>query len=174
MLDGVVPDREDDRDRRGRSFGHERDRIATGRGDHRDATANEVGHERRQAIVLALQPVVLNHYVLALDVAGFVETFAERSGSARGGIGRTGADEAHDRHRRLLRARRERPRSCAANQRDELAPPHSITSSARAVTAAGTVRPSARAVTRLITRSNLVGCSTGRSAGLVPRRILST
>jgi len=32
---------------------------------------------------------------------------------------------------RLLRARRERPRSCTAEQRDELAPPHSITSSAR-------------------------------------------
>jgi hypothetical protein len=27
---------------------------------------------------------------------------------------------------------------------------------------------------RLITSSNLVGCSTGRSAGLAPRKILST
>jgi glutamine synthetase len=34
------------------------------------------------------------------------------------------------RHRRLLRARRERPCSCAAEKRDELAAPHSITSSA--------------------------------------------
>src|SRR5262252_9066418 len=31
---------------------------------------------------------------------------------------------------RLLRARRERPRGCAAEQRDERAPVHSITSSA--------------------------------------------
>jgi hypothetical protein len=31
----------------------------------------------------------------------------------------------------LLRARRERPRGCAADKRDELASPHSITSSAR-------------------------------------------
>jgi hypothetical protein len=33
--------------------------------------------------------------------------------------------------------------------------------------------PSAFAVVRLITRSNLVGCSTGMSPGFAPRRILS-
>ena len=38
----------------------------------------------------------------------------------------------------------------------------------------GIVSPSALAVFRLITNSNLVGCSTGRSAGLAPFRILST
>ena len=43
--------------------------------------------------------------------------------------------------------------------------PHSRTSSARARMEGGTVRPSALAVLRLITSSNLVGCSTGRSAG---------
>ena len=51
---------------------------------------------------------------------------------------------------------------------------YSITSSARASKEGGTVRPSALAVLRLITNSNLVGCSTGRSEGLVPLRILST
>src|SRR5262249_28160346 len=74
----------------------------------------------------------------------------------------------------LLRARRERPRRRAAEQRDELAAPHSITSSPRASSCGGTSRPSALAVVRLITRSNLVGCSTGMSAGSVPRKILST
>src|SRR6266567_5481331 len=49
--------------------------------------------------------------------------------------------------------------------------PHSITSSARARSACGTVRPSAVAVFRLMTRSNVVGCWTGRSAGLAPLRI---
>ena len=52
--------------------------------------------------------------------------------------------------------------------------PHSTTSSARTSNEAGTVSPSAFAVFMLITSSNLVGCSTGRSAGLVPLRILST
>ena len=51
---------------------------------------------------------------------------------------------------------------------------YSITSSARTSNDGGTVRPSALAVFRLITSSNLVGCSTGRSEGLVPLRILST
>src|SRR6516225_4257677 len=48
---------------------------------------------------------------------------------------------------------------------------HSMTSSARPRIVCGTVRPSASAVFRLTTSSNLVGCTTGRSAGLVPSRI---
>src|SRR5262249_15936591 len=48
---------------------------------------------------------------------------------------------------------------------------HSITSSARASTLAGTSRPSAFAVLRLITVSYLVGACTGRSAGFSPLRM---
>src|SRR5262249_14869311 len=72
--------------------------------------------------------------------------------------------------RRLLRAHRQRPCCRAAEQRDELAAVHSITSSARASSLSGTWRPSAFAVLRLITSSNLVGCITGKSAGLAPLR----
>jgi hypothetical protein len=50
---------------------------------------------------------------------------------------------------------------------------YSITSSARESRVGGTVRPSALAVLRLMTSSNLVGCSTGRSPGLAPLKILS-
>src|SRR5262245_65815340 len=76
---------------------------------------------------------------------------------------------------RLLRARRQRPRGCrAAEKSDELAPSHSITSSARARSVGGTSRPSAFAVLRLIANSNLVGCITGKSAGLSPLRIWPT
>src|SRR5260221_5770489 len=53
-------------------------------------------------------------------------------------------------------------------------PDHSITSSARARNWGGIVRRSAFAVSRLIVRSKFVGCSTGKSADVVPRRILST
>src|SRR5262249_10316874 len=48
---------------------------------------------------------------------------------------------------------------------------YSLTSSARARIDGGTVRPSALAVLRLTTSSNLVGGSTGKSAGLAPLRI---
>ena len=50
-------------------------------------------------------------------------------------------------------------------------PPHSITSSARASSIGGMARPSFLAVLRLIASSNLVGCNTGRSAGLSPFRM---
>ena len=49
-----------------------------------------------------------------------------------------------------------------------------MTSSARARIDGGTVRPSALAVFRLTTNSNLVGCSTGRSAGFSPFSPLRT
>jgi hypothetical protein len=72
----------------------------------------------------------------------------------------------------LLRMRHDRPRSSrAAEQRDEIAALHSITSSARASSVGGIVRPIVFAVCKLMTNSNLVGCTTGRSAGLVPLRM---
>src|SRR5262249_53288328 len=69
--------------------------------------------------------------------------------------------QADYRYGRLLRARRERPRGRASEQRDEVAPVHSITSSARARRDGGMSRPSALAVGILITNSNLVDCTTG-------------
>src|SRR5439155_5378981 len=51
---------------------------------------------------------------------------------------------------------------------------HSITLSARSTRPAGTSCPIAWALLRLITSSNVVGCSTGRSAGFAPLSILAT
>ena len=74
-----------------------------------------------------------------------------------------------------LRGRRERPRRRrAAEQRDELAPSHSMTSSARASTVVGISRPSAFAAFRLTTSSYLFGACTGRSGGFSPLRMRST
>src|SRR5215472_8354719 len=74
----------------------------------------------------------------------------------------------------LLRARHQRPRHRrAAEKRDELAAPHSITSSARASSVGGISIPRAFAVLRLITSSYLVGACTGRSAGFSPLRMRS-
>src|SRR5262249_45240641 len=74
----------------------------------------------------------------------------------------------------LLRSRRQRPRRRAADERDEVAALHSMTSSARASSDAGTSRPSALAVLRLTTSSYFVGACTGRSAGFSPLSIRST
>jgi hypothetical protein len=51
---------------------------------------------------------------------------------------------------------------------------YAITSSALTISDCGKVIPSTFAVLRLRTSLNLVGCSTGRSAGFAPFSILST
>src|SRR5262249_21708246 len=70
----------------------------------------------------------------------------------------------------LLRARCERPRRRPTDERDELAPSHSMTSSAIESGPGGMVSPSDLAVLRLMTKSNLVGCNTGMSSGVWPLR----
>jgi hypothetical protein len=75
---------------------------------------------------------------------------------------------------RPLRQQSTRPRRRAAKPHNERAPLHSMTSLTRASSECGTSRPSAFAVLRLITNSNLVGAYTGRSAGFSPLRMRST
>ena len=75
---------------------------------------------------MAFQPVVLNDDILTLGIASFAEPLAECGYTARRGIGGPLVDEPDDRHPRLLRARRERPRHRRAEKGDELAPLQSI------------------------------------------------
>ena len=177
--DKTEPDRvfagdEDDGDRRGCRLGRQRDGSTADRGDHGDLPANQIGRQRRQPIDLILGPAVFDRHVLALDKARFLQALAKSAQTVRERVRRCGVEEPDHRHRRLLRARRERPRRRrAAEQRDELAPLHSITSSARASSVGGMSRPSALAVLRLMYRENCVGSSTGRSAGRAPLRTRS-
>ena len=62
----------------------------------------------------------------------------------------------------------------AAKNQDEIAPPHSITSSVRSRTLGGTSRPKPLATNPLTMSSNLVGRSIGKSPGFAPLNILST
>ena len=82
----------------------------------------------------------------------------------------------HARSWKPLATRRRRHSSGVSDHRVRAAgiTAHRITSFAWKRMLGGIVRPSACAVFRLITSSNLVGCSTGSSAGFVPLRILST
>ena len=122
-------------------------------------------------------PPVIDREIATDRPSQLVEALLKRRDAAAGlrvvlGQHHQHADAAHAIGR--LRARGERPGRRAAEKGDEIPPPHSITSSARTSNEGGTSRPSALAVTRLMARSNLVGCSTGRSAGFAPFRILST
>src|SRR5215467_2839818 len=127
--------------------------------------------------VAGIGPAGIDPQVAALAPSQLAERLCERGepglplGIVRGDI-REHANAPHSLD--LLRARRERPRGRAADERDELAPFHSITLSARSTRAAGTSWPIAFAVLRLMTSSNLVGCSTGESAGFAPRRSLAS
>src|SRR5262249_15325276 len=99
------------------------------------------------------------------------------AGGRVGGLIRRGAHEhANAPHRfGLLRTPDLGPnRHSTANKVDELPPPHSITSSARASTEGGTVRPSVLALLRLITNWTFVAWITGRSAGFSPLRMRAT
>src|SRR6516162_7029778 len=127
------------------------------RSDHRHLMAYQIGCEVGQSVVLVLSPAILDRHILALDVAGFTKALAECGQKACTIDWRRAAKEPNHRHRRLLRTHRERPRCRAADQRDERAAPHSITSSARSGNAGGILNPSALAVLRFTTSSNLVG-----------------
>src|SRR5262249_20282699 len=132
------------------------------------------------AVAAVLRPARLDRDRATLDPTEFAQSMRKSGGPQSVGRRRGRPQEPDGRQLpRLLRARRERPRGRrSAEQRYELAPfhlcGHSITSSARASSVGGTSRPRALVVIRLMTRSNLVGCSTGRSAGFAPRKILST
>src|SRR5262249_53272551 len=141
-----------------------------------DLTPDDLSRNLSETLVTSLGPAILNCDIAAFDPTKFAQPLYE--GVDPLPLARTRAlpQKADSRQlARPLRPRRQRPRRRrAAEQRDELAPLHSITSSAVASSEVGTSMPSALAVVRLTTRSNLVGCSTGRSAGFTPRKILST
>src|SRR5262249_15228110 len=171
-LDRVVRDRKHDRNGCGRRLGCESRSGAAGRDDDGNTLANQIGRQTWQSVELVLGPAVFDRDVLAFGIACLLQSLQK---SARSLGRRHRAEKADYRHRRLLRAYRERPRRrCASKQRDELPPFHSITSSARASIEGGSSRPSAFAVLRLITSSYFVGVCTGSSAGFSPLRMRST
>src|SRR5262249_12537237 len=135
--------------------------------DHVDLATHELGRDLLVALVASLGPTINDGDGPTLDPAKLAKPPLKGCNQATPGSRRTGSQKPHHRYPRLQRARRQRTcRRRPAEQRDELAPrDHSITSSARASSVSGTVRPSALAVLVLTASSNLVGCCTGRSPG---------
>lgn len=166
---------EDDGDRRGRSLGGAG--VDGSRGHHDvDLEPDQLLRQGGEPIEASLGPAIFDRDVPAFDPAQIAEPLAEPVEGIRphrrtvpqepdpvdppGSLrpdGEGGRDEAagHGRQERSARA-------------------HRITSSARISRDWGSVIPSAFIALRLITISNFVGCSTRRSPGLAPLRILST
>src|SRR6516165_7610440 len=138
--------------------------------------SGEVHRVRSHPLAVACATII-DAKIAALAPSQLLQPLFEGGGPGlRAGValGQSGQNTDPPHPLALLRPRRERPRGRrAAEQRDELAPLHSIASSASASKRSGMVRPSVLAVFRLITNSNLVDCSTGRSAGFAPLRIFA-
>src|SRR5262249_54730394 len=113
--------------------------------------------------------------VLPLAVSQLTEPINQRCHETRVFTGneRQESDAIHLRYL-LRRGQRGSERTGQRVQQEAAAVHYSITWSARSSSDGGMVRPSAFAVLRLMTSSNLVGCCIGRSDGLAPLRILST
>src|SRR5262245_42963982 len=92
------------------------------RSDHCYLTPDQIGCEVWQSIGLGLRPAILDRHVLALGITAFTNALPE-CGHKICTISRLrDAEEPDHRHRRLLRARRERPCRCrAAEKCNELA-----------------------------------------------------
>src|SRR5215469_14741919 len=123
--------------------------------DHVNLEPHEFRGDVGRTVVTAFRPAHIDVYVAAFDPAKFAEPRHKGGEPHVGSRRRASAEETNGGEvRHLLCARRERPRcGRAADQRDELATFHSITSSARASKVGGTSRPSAFAVFRLTTNS---------------------
>jgi hypothetical protein len=104
------------------TLGRERRHRAARRGDHGHPTADQIGREYRQSVILTFCPAIFDRHVLADDVTALAQTPTERGQEVLAPPGRSTVEPSDYRHRRLLRARRERPRGDhAAEKRDELA-----------------------------------------------------
>src|SRR5262249_17501459 len=138
-----------------------------------DVATDKLGSDLRIALGAALRPAILDRDGLALDPAEFMQ--ASHKCSRPRGEGRSIRTQEPYGRQLLLRARRDWPSGHrAAEQRDERAALHSITSSVRASSEVGGSRPGALAVLRLMTNSNLVANCTGNSPGFSPLRMRST
>src|SRR5262249_14455319 len=162
-FDRIADSRKDNWNCRRRCFGCKSRWRASRRKKQRHGQADKFCGQRGQPVEMALRPAECDCEIASLDKSGFAQSLTKGGDHARRLSRRSAAQKPDHRHRRLLRPRRERPARCrAAEEGDEFAAVHSITSSARASSCAGTSIPSCFAVFRLITNSYLVGVCTGR------------
>src|SRR5215469_10299390 len=142
---------EDDWNGRGRRHGRPgRGDPTPCRNDHCHLAANQICRQCWELIIVTQRPAKIDFHILPIEIAEFAQPALERTHVSGGIFWRSAAEITDHRHRRLLRARCERPRCRrAAEQRDESAPPHSRTSLARAMNTSDKETPSNAAVLRL-------------------------
>ena len=144
--------------------------------DRGDLPAHEIGRQSRQPIQLIVRPAILDGDVLAFDEFSVIQTLPKGIDNICEAGSRGASEKSDNRHRRLLRARHERPRGRrAAEQRDELAPlsfDHLVGGGDERGRHGEAKHPGGLVIDRRARTSTTV--TTGRSAGLVPLRMRST
>src|SRR5215475_10709635 len=116
-----------------------------------DLEPDQFGGDLSETLAAALRPANLNRDVATFHPTEFAQPLHECGEPFTLDQGRGGAQESDGRQlHRLLRARREGPRRRAAEQHDEFAAPHSMTSSAIASSVGGISRSSVFVVFMLI------------------------
>src|SRR5215831_4498698 len=119
----VADRRNDDRDRRCGLLSSQGARGPMG-DEHVDVEPKELVGQYRQPVVIALRPTGLDDEIATFDPAEIAKSGAKRrNATCVTGRGHQ-TEEADTSNLRRLRPRPERPRSSAAEQRDELAPFH--------------------------------------------------
>src|SRR5262249_7188607 len=127
---------------------------------------HELGPDLSESLAATLRPAILDRDRAAFDPAQFAQALDKRGDPQAPSRNLASTQQSDSRQlSRLLHARRERTRRHAAEQHDEFATFQSMTSSASESKSSEILMPSDFAAFRLITNSNLVGCTTGRSAG---------
>src|SRR5215203_4607009 len=158
------------RNRRGRPHGWGRSRNTDHYDDFRRVRDN-FGCGGLGPLTSFAHDIIVRREVPTFDVPQIAQPFLERLDQMLCSSGREIRDVS-SRLRLALESRGKHRRP--ADESNHLPPSHSITSSARARSVGGIVRPSALALLTLRTRLNRVGCSIGISPGLAPRRMAST
>src|SRR5262249_32126787 len=146
--DRIIAGIEDNRDLRGCRFCGECRSVARDGSDHRWPKLDKLGRERGQPREVVVSPAKHDCEVPIFHERHILQPLSKCGYKCRVCVRHSGAEVTYD-WQGGLRPRSQRPcRSGASEQRDELAPAHSITSSARASKVAGSSRPIAFAVTR--------------------------
>jgi hypothetical protein len=78
---------------------------------------NQLLRQRRQPAILIVGPAILDRHVPALHVTRFIQAEMERAHDVVEPVARCRIEETNDRHPRLLRPRRKRPRGRRAAER---------------------------------------------------------
>jgi hypothetical protein len=170
----ILSDHEDDWRRAGGGLRGRGGRVPTGDQD-RHGEASQLGRECAEPLIAPASPAILDVDVALVDISSALET-AEKRGPVIGSLLlRPRGEKTHYRTAALLlRRRRERPTDCGSDSRRKL---RRLIRSPRRRGRGGWAGSSGRgplAVLRLMERSNLIGCWTGRSAGFAPFKIRST